>query len=112
MMRWYSSLRMMIAALAITLAMAPSRGADNPPLDKPPTKNCPLARGRRREFRLPPLAAGDAGGDDDRLGAALDAELLQDRRDMGLDGRLRDAELIGDLLVEQTLRQHHQHAHL
>ena len=31
---------------------------------------------------------------------------------MRLDRRLGDAELVGDLLVEQTLRQHHQHANL
>ena len=31
---------------------------------------------------------------------------------MRLDGRFRDAELIGDLLVEQAFRQHHQHPHL
>src|SRR5436305_1078207 len=45
MMRWYSSLRMMIAALAITLAMAPSRGADNPPLDKPPADDMSSSHG-------------------------------------------------------------------
>ena len=31
---------------------------------------------------------------------------------MGLDGRLGDAEFVGDLLVQQALRQHHQHADL
>ena len=31
---------------------------------------------------------------------------------MRLDGRLGDAEFIGDLLVEQALREHHQHPHL
>ena len=31
---------------------------------------------------------------------------------MRLDGRFRHAELIGDLLVEQPFRQHHQHPHL
>ena len=31
---------------------------------------------------------------------------------MGFHGRLGDAELKGDLLVEQPLAQHHQHAHL
>ena len=31
---------------------------------------------------------------------------------MRLDGRFRHAELIGDLLVEQPLRQHHQHPYL
>jgi hypothetical protein len=29
-----------------------------------------------------------------------------------LHGRFRDGQVIGDLLVEQPLRQHHQHAHL
>ena len=61
---------------------------------------------------LPPLAAGDLGRGNHRLRAAFDAELLQDRRDVGLDGRLRYAEFIGDLLVEQSFRQHHQHPHL
>ena len=40
--------------------------------------------------RLRPLAELDLGGRDHRLGAALDAELLQDRRDVRLHGRLRD----------------------
>src|SRR5450759_4289395 len=31
---------------------------------------------------------------------------------MRLHGRFRDAELVGDLFVEQALRQHHQYAHL
>ena len=31
---------------------------------------------------------------------------------MRLDGRFRHAELVGDLLVEQAFRQHHQHPHL
>ena len=66
----------------------------------------------RRRRALPPLAAGDLRRRDHGLGAALDAELLQDRRDMRLDGRFRDAELVGDLLVEQAFRQHHQHPHL
>src|SRR3984957_18132457 len=70
----------------------------------------PLAPSRRRA--LAPLAAGDLGGGDHGLGAALDAELLQDRGHMGLDGGFRDAGLIGDLLVEQAFRQHHQHPHL
>src|SRR6185503_16416441 len=66
----------------------------------------------RRRRSLTPVAAGDFGGGNHGLRPAFDAELLQDRRDMRLDGRLRHAELIGDLLVEQTLRQHHQHPHL
>src|SRR5690242_17105890 len=39
--------------------------------------------GLRRRRALAPLAAGDLGGGDHGLGAAFDAELLQDRRDMG-----------------------------
>ena len=31
---------------------------------------------------------------------------------MGLDGRLRDREFVGDLLVHQPVAQHHQHPHL
>ncbi len=31
---------------------------------------------------------------------------------MRLDGRFRHAKLVGDLLVEQTFRQHHQHPNL
>ena len=57
---------------------------------------CPLFPGslpprpKARTHRLRPLADFDLGGGDHRLGAALDAELLQDRRDMRLDGRLGD----------------------
>ena len=41
--------------------------------------------------RLQRIAA-DLGQQDHRLGAAVDAELLQDGGDMRLDGRLGDAE--------------------
>ena len=50
--------------------------------------------------QLRPLAGFDLAGGDDGLGAALDAELLQDGGHVRLDGRLRHAELVGDLLVE------------
>jgi beta-glucanase (GH16 family) len=33
-------------------------------------------------------------------------------RHVRLHRRFRDAKLVGDLFVEQSLRQHHQHAHL
>jgi hypothetical protein len=46
---------------------------------------------------------------DHRLGAAVDAEFLKHGGDMRLDGRFGDAELIGDLLVEQAFGQHAQH---
>jgi hypothetical protein len=49
---------------------------------------------------------------DDGLGAAVDVELLQDRRVVRLHRRLRDRKLIGDLLVHQPVAQHHQHADL
>lgn len=49
---------------------------------------------------------------DDCLGATIDTELLQNCRYVRLDCRLGHAKLIGDLLVEQTLSQHHQHAYL
>ena len=52
---------------------------------------------------LRPLAGFDLGRRDHRLGAALDTELLQDRRDVRLHGRFRDGEIVGDLLVEQAL---------
>src|SRR5690606_150484 len=39
-------------------------------------------------------------------------QLLQDSRDMRLDGGLGDSELIGDLLVEKAAAQHHQDPHL
>ena len=46
---------------------------------------------RRGLTRSRPAEHGaDLRGGDDRLGAALDAEFLQDRRDVRLDGRLRD----------------------
>src|SRR5262249_20758004 len=61
---------------------------------------------------LRPLATFDLGGCDDRLGAAFDAELLEDGGYVRLDGRLRYVELVGDLLVEQPFRQHHEHTHL
>ena len=64
-----------------------------------------------REQRLE-LTFLDLGRGDHRLGAAVDVELLQDRRDVRLDGRLRDRELVGDLLVHQAVAQHHQHPHL
>src|SRR5215470_4413577 len=47
---------------------------------------------------LPPLAR-DLRSSDHGLGAAFDAELLQDRRHVRLDGRFRHPELVGDLLV-------------
>ena len=61
---------------------------------------------------LRPLSGLDLGRRDHCLGAALDAEFLQDGRDVRLHGRFRDGEVIGDLLVQQTLGEHHQHAHL
>ncbi len=45
---------------------------------------------------------------DHRLRAAVDIELEQDGRDMRLDRRLGNAELVGDLLVEKAFRQHRQ----
>ena len=65
-----------------------------------------------RRRALLPLAAGDLGRSDHRLRAALDTEFLQDRRDMRLDGGLGNTELVGDLLVEQPFRQHHQDPNL
>lgn len=65
-----------------------------------------------RRFVLTPVAAGDLRGHDDCLGAAFDAQFLQDGRDVRLDGGFRHAEFIGDLLVEETLREHHQHPDL
>jgi hypothetical protein len=56
--------------------------------------------------------AVDATGGNHGLGAAIDIELVQDRRDMLLDRRLGDAEVEGDLLVEKALTQHHEHPHL
>ena len=47
-----------------------------------------------------------------RLGAVVDAEFLQNGGDVRLHGRLRYAELVGDLLVEKTFPHHHQHAKL
>ncbi len=61
---------------------------------------------------LAPLIAGNTRGRDHGLRPAFDTELLQDRGDMRLDGRLRHAEFVGDLLVQKTARQHHQHANL
>ena len=58
------------------------------------------------------MAGFDLAGGDDGLRAALDSELLQDGGDMGLDRRFRHAEFVGDLLVEQTTRKHHQHPNL
>ena len=60
----------------------------------------------------PPLAAGNFRRGDHRLRPAFDTEFLQDRGDVRLDRRFRHAEFVGDLLVEQAFRQHHQHAHL
>src|SRR5581483_3254275 len=70
-------------------------------------------RGCDASIEPPPLAGrADAVDGDHRLRAAVDAELLQDGGDVRLDGGLRHAELEGDLLVEQPLAQHHEHAHL
>ena len=44
-----------------------------------------------------------AGGQVDGLGAALGAELGQDRRDVELDGVVADGEALGDGLVGQAL---------
>ena len=68
--------------------------------------------GWRSRGHLRPLAGFDLTGGDDGLGAAFDAELLQDGGDMRLDGRLRHAELVGDLFVEEAAGEHHQHSHL
>ena len=48
---------------------------------------------------LRPLAGFNFGSGDDGLGAAFDAELLQNCRNMGLHRRLGDTELVGDLFV-------------
>jgi hypothetical protein len=64
------------------------------------------------ERSLRPVLGLDLRREDHCLCAAVDAELLQDRRDVGFHGRFRDAERVGDLLVEHPLGQHHQHAHL
>ncbi len=47
---------------------------------------------------------------DHGLGAAVDAKLQQDRRNMGLHGCFGHAEFIGDLLVEQAFAEHGKHA--
>ena len=47
---------------------------------------------------------------DDRLRARGDVELAQDFRDVRLDRRLADIELVGYLLVQQTLPDHAEHA--
>ena len=61
---------------------------------------------------LRPLAGFDLCRRNHRLSPAFNTELLQNRGDVGFHCRLRHAELIGNLLIEKTLRQHHQHAHL
>jgi hypothetical protein len=38
-------------------------------------------------------------GEDDRLGAVVEVELLEDSGDVGLDGRLAEDELAGDLTI-------------
>src|SRR6516165_7977887 len=55
-----------------------------------------------RTYRLRPLAELDLRSGDHRLRAALDPELLQDRRDVRLDGRFGDAEFVGNLFIEQA----------
>ena len=71
-----------------------------------------IAAGAFHCDRMRPLSLFDIGGGDHRLCPAFDIELLQNRRNVGLDRRLGDRELIGDLFIEQAFRQHHQHAHL
>jgi hypothetical protein len=41
-------------------------------------------------------------GEDDRLDAISEPELLEDVRDVGLDGRLADVQVLRDLSVRQT----------
>src|ERR1700757_2292615 len=77
---------------------------------KPEFQSPRLASGPKSLQR--PLSGFDLAGGDHRLGPAIDAELLQYGGDVRLDGRLRHAELIGDLLIEEPAREHHQHAHL
>ena len=48
---------------------------------------------------LRPLAGFNFGSSDDGLGAAFDAELLQNGRNMRLHRRLGHTELVGDLFV-------------
>ena len=69
------------------------------------------SRMMRSAGRLQRIGA-DPREKDNRLGAAVDAELVQHRRDMRLDGGFGHAEFIGDLLVEQPLGQHAEHPRL
>ena len=56
----------------------------------------------------------DAGlvGEHDRLHAVAHAELHQHARDVRLDGRLRDHELLGDLRVRHPARDQREHLEL
>src|SRR6516162_7915060 len=59
-----------------------------------------------------PLAQFQFRGGNHCLGATVHAELLEYRGDVCLHRRFRYPELIGYLLVEQALRQHHENANL
>src|SRR3954447_16225749 len=48
----------------------------------------------------------------DRLGAAIDVELLEEDIGVELDRALGDEELLGDLLVAVALRHQPEHLHL
>jgi hypothetical protein len=41
-------------------------------------------------------------GEDDRLGAVVELELLEDSGDVGFDGGLAEDELAGDLTIRQA----------
>src|SRR5829696_3441459 len=51
-------------------------------------------------------------GDDDGLYAVAQAELLEDPRDVRLDGRLAEEELLGDLGVRAAAGEQPQHVDL
>ena len=46
------------------------------------------------------------------LGPVANPQLPEHRRDMGLDGGLRDIQIISDLFVQKPLSQHTQHPEL
>ena len=58
------------------------------------------------------INGGNAVDCDNSLRPAIDAQFLQDSRDVRFNGRLGHAQFEGNLFVEQTLAEHGQNTNL
>src|SRR5947209_9115813 len=64
-----------------------------------------------QRLRRGALAPAALQREDRGLGAVTDVELFKDAVEVGLDGRLVDEELLGDLFVAQAAHDEDQHIH-